>query len=613
MRKVLLTVMMVSSLLAFNACKKDGAQGPAGPAGSAGPAGPAGPAGAAGAVGPAGAKGADGTKIHKGTVDPAAADGAVGDYWFNATTKTLWGPKVAAGWAGTSVSLQGAAGTNGTNGADGSSFLAGAGAPTAATGKTGDFYFDTTSSTFYGPKLADGTWGATVLPLGSAFAAKTYTITRGFEGVTEVANSKVFGQDFVETWSKYEINTSYPVTANDMIRINQYTGWGDNREMIFETVPGSGIYDFVPQSSADFQLNGGTINVGAKFRYTHNKANPTAEFTLTNDDVIRLSDNAGASFGYLTYAKAEPTSVALGKTLVLARLKNVQVKPSTTEYFAQYTAQTKFNLNSLVPNYEKYRQDGKVWVKYKYYTANSATAATNNVLVNHAGANAGWIDLTTYANSYLPGTGYGTPGLTDVNPFIAGAANFMTSGNVLGNAGTAVTVGTSQVATAVTIAAPAANATVFSKGNVVINWNINSGISVAGTVKNVGPVTLTNNGGVLDPVTIAFGTTAGPLTAEFAPRGFALDYYSSANNSLTFTNAAGNALSTVVAATPYRQAGTDNIVFTDNRGGQPASYFTNTKLVQVQVLVLPGDVVSALKAKGVNVDNLDEVSKFVKL
>ena len=39
MRKVLLTVMMVSSLLAFNACKKDGAVGPAGPAGATGPAG----------------------------------------------------------------------------------------------------------------------------------------------------------------------------------------------------------------------------------------------------------------------------------------------------------------------------------------------------------------------------------------------------------------------------------------------------------------------------------------------------------------------------------------------------------------------------------------------
>lgn len=607
MRKVLLTVMMVSSLLAFNACKKDGAQGPAGPAGAQGPAGPAGPAGAAGAVGPAGAKGADGTKIHKGTVDPAAADGAVGDYWFNSTTKTLWGPKVAAGWAGTSVSLQGAAGTNGTDGKDGSSFLAGAGAPTAATGKTGDFYFDTTSSTFYGPKLADGTWGATVLPLGSAFAAKTYTITRGFEDVTEVANSKVFGQDFVETWSRYEIFSSYAVTANDMIRINQYAGWGDNREMIFETVPGSGIFDFVPQGSGDFQLNGGAINVGAKFRYTHNKANPTAEFTLTNDDVIRLSDNAGASFGYLTYAKADPSTVALGKNLTLARLKNVQVRPSTTEYYVQYTANTKFNLNSIVPNYEKYRNDGKVWAKFKYYSANSATPA--NALVNDTRVNNGWVDMSSWVNDYIAG-GTGVWANT-ANPFAAAVNPFMGSGVALGTAGQVVAVGLDQVATRV--AGAGATASVNTNGNLRINWTITSGINVAGTVKNVGPVSLTNAGGVLDPVTVAFSTAASPATAQFAPRGFALDYYSSGNNSLTFTNAAGNALSTVVAATPYRQAGTDNIVYTDNRGGQPASYFTNTKLVQVQILALPGDVVRELQAKGVNVDNVDEVSKFVKL
>ncbi len=617
MRKVLLTVMMVSSLLAFNACKKDGAQGPAGPAGAQGPAGPAGPAGAAGAVGPAGAKGADGTKILKGTVDPTAADGAVGDYYFNATSKTLWGPKVAAGWAGTSVSLVGATGaagangTNGTDGKDGSSFLAGAGAPTAATGKTGDFYFDTTSSTFYGPKLADGTWGSTVLPLGSAFAAKTYTITRGFEDVTEVANSRVYGFEFDQTYTKYEIFTSYAITANDMIRINQYPGWGTNREMIFETTPGSGVFDRVPTGSADFGTAAGQIFVGAKFRYSHNTTNPTAEFTLTADDVARLSVNNGASFGYLTYAKADPATVALGQNLVLARAKNVQVKNSTSNFYTTYTANTKFNINTLVPNYEKYRQDGKVWVKYKYYTQNSTTAASNNVLVNHSTPNAGWIDLTSYANSYLPGTGYDlNPG---INPFTLDAAanNFMGSGFALGVLGTAVTVGPSQVATVV--AGAGTTVTSFVKGNVRINWTIVSGTNAV-TTRDFGPTQLSNAASVADPVTAAANNPA-----LFVPRAFATDYYSAAISatapSLTFTNNAGAALQVGVGASPAYQtaAGANTVTFPDRKDGKEASYFTGTKLVQIQVLALPGEVVNALRAKGVNVDDLNEVSKFVKL
>lgn len=205
MRKVLLTVMMVSSLLAFNACKKDGAQGPAGPAG------PTGAAGAAGAVGAAGAKGADGTKILPTTGAPAATLGAAGDYAFDSATKMLYGPKTTTWPAGIALSgangATGATGAVGATGANGTKFLAGPGAPTAADGSTGDYWFNTTNSTFYGPKLADGTWGTNVMPLGSSFSAKTYTITRGFEGVTETA--KRFGQKATVKYGNFDIVTTY--------------------------------------------------------------------------------------------------------------------------------------------------------------------------------------------------------------------------------------------------------------------------------------------------------------------------------------------------------------------------------------------------------------------
>ncbi|MGF1922765.1 MAG: hypothetical protein ACQUHE_01200 [Bacteroidia bacterium] len=627
MRKVLLTVMMVSSLLAFNACKKDGTQGPAGPVGPAGPTGAAGAAGAVGPVGPAGATGAAGTKILPTTGAPAATVGVAGDYAFDATAKVLYGPKTATAWPA-GVSLQGAAGpagatgptgptgatgAAGANGTNGTQFLAGAGAPTAAIGATGDFYFNTTNSTFYGPKLADGTWGTNVMPLGQAYAAKTYTITRGFENVTEkttgtpAVSQRQFGQDFVNTYTNYNIFTSYAVTANDLIRINQYPagngvgGWAENREMIFQADPtgAPGIFNRVPQSAAD--LGTAPYQVGAKFRYTRNKNNPLAEFTLTQDDITRLTVQGGTAFGYLTYANALTSSVALGQNLVLAQNKNVQVVNSTTNFATQYNAVTTFNLNTLVPNFEKYRQDGKVFVKYKYYTTNTpGTAATNNVLVIHQGTDAaGWVDVTDYANSYVPGTG-GYNILT--NPFSMDAAgnNFMGSGAALGTLGAVVPVGTNQSATV--IAGPTATPTTFTNGLVRINWDITSGtgFGAAAVAQPVGPITLQNLSGTeLNPIAVAFN--APTAQTMFIPRAFETAYYS--GNLVTATNNAGAPITI-----------TGNVVNQVVRtGGQEASYFTNTKLVQVQVFVVPGDVVTTLRAKGVNVDSATELSKYVKL
>ena len=356
------------------------------------------------------------------------------------------------------------------------------------------------------------------MPLGSAYAAKTYVITRGFENVSEVANARQLGQELVETFTNPEIFTSYTVTANDMIRINQYKGnaanpnanWANNREMIFETTPNSGIFNLVPRGAWDFQGRpanvvvpaGQTsydIEVGRKFRYTGNIAQPTAEFTLTQDDVDRLSVDQGAAFSYLTYARATTASVAQGQTLVLYRNKNVQVKNVAANFATQYKARTRFNLVSLVgPSFEKYKQDGKVYVKYRYYSPRTATAG--NTPVVHATDNAGWIDITPWANSFVVGSYDLTAG---VNPFAAAAANFMTSGTYLGNAGTAVTVGPNQVATAVNVTTGAvADQTTFANGNVVINWDITSGSNygAAAVATQVGPTTLTNPTNGLNPV-----------------------------------------------------------------------------------------------------------------
>lgn len=59
--------------------------------------------------------------------------------------------------------------TPGPQGPAGRTILNGSSAPANNLGVTGDFYYNTTNSYFYGPKLSDSTWsGATFIQLGLA-------------------------------------------------------------------------------------------------------------------------------------------------------------------------------------------------------------------------------------------------------------------------------------------------------------------------------------------------------------------------------------------------------------------------------------------------------------
>jgi len=625
MRKVLLTLLTVSSLLAFNACKKDGATGPAGPAGPTGAAGPAGAVGPQGAAGVPGATGAAGSKILGLTVDPVAADGAVGDYAFNKTTKTLWGPKTAAtGWTGTSVALtgatgatgatglNGATGATGATGTNGTQFLAGNGAPTPITAPnavTGDFYFDKLTGVFYGPLQANGTWTNT-MPLGSAYAAKTYTLTRGFSDVVRTGAVR-YADTAVVTWGKFDFITTFTLNAEDQIRIANYPGWSENREMIFENVAGSGVYNRVPQNAG--QIGTAPFILNARFKYSENKANPNVTFNLTQADIDRLTDNAGAAFGAWAYAKlststsnsannytpADPneTISSATKTVNFASTKNVNVRPLTaaeagTRFSARYTANTSFNLNTLVPNIDKYKQDGKVFAKYKYF---DNIQAGNNP-INHTTLTAGWIDITNYINSYTTGTGGYSIGLT--NPFSGtlqgpgqsfSGNNFMSSGTYFGNGN--FSFGTDQNATLVTLPS-----SVALDGNVRFNWTIESGSNWAGatTATPFGPMTLTNPTNAQEDPTAPWWVT---INGTRVVRTFQTTYYSGAQltSNNTITGAGGNI----------------NLVRRAN--GMNETQLGGVNLVRLQIFVIPGDVVQTLKAKGVDVNNLEAIQQNVKL
>lgn len=577
MRKILLTVMMVSSLLAFNACTKDGEQGPAGLTG------PAGPAGAPGAVGAAGATGADGTKILTGDAAPAAGTGADGDYYFDKTAKTLYGPKAAGAWpAGTSLAgaagadgADGAAGADGATGpagpagADGASFMAGAVAPGANDGKVGDYYFNTATSTFIGPKQADGTWGANSIPLGSQYAGKTYYITPGISAVTEVANSRVYGDVMtpVYTDGAFDIFSSYAVTAGDMIRINQYPGWGDNREMIFETAPNNNEFTFVPQSAADLGQVANNTQVGARFRYSNNTTNPTATFTLTQNDIDRLSVDNGTAFDYLTYAKAKPSTVALGQNLELASSRHVVVSQSTTDYAVNYTGKLSLDFDALIPDFERYLQEGIVVVRAK--------DIAGGVLSNNGPS--GWTleqQFKDYVQGYIKGNVTLSNGQLTVERANTAAlplpANF------------ALNMGTGQTVTA-NVVLPS------TKRSIEYNVSIISGDAAAPTAQvYVGPETLTNPTVDANPV----------VNGVRVPRTFAVNYYSAET-----TNPYLTSNRTILPG--------DFIEVSTIGGGKPASFFAGAETVQIQVIVVPATQLGELQAKGISLNDFDALERFV--
>jgi hypothetical protein len=122
----------------LGSCSKGG-QGETGPQGKQGNQGVAGP---------------DGSTILNGTAVPATTLGTNGDFYINTATSIIYGPKTGADW-GTGKSILGAKGTAG------SKILSGTVTPAATVGAVGDYYLDKISYSLYGPKVSTG-WGTAI-------------------------------------------------------------------------------------------------------------------------------------------------------------------------------------------------------------------------------------------------------------------------------------------------------------------------------------------------------------------------------------------------------------------------------------------------------------------
>ena len=142
--------------------------------GCEGAAGPEGPQGQQGPEGPVGPAGEDGSQMYAGTDTPAADIGQEGDYYLNTTTGEYYGPKDSNGWGNPIIVLMGEDGQDGADGEDGSQIYSGSGAPDASLGAEGDYYLNKDSYELYGPKTSSG-WG---MPLNLKGADGNANVTR---------------------------------------------------------------------------------------------------------------------------------------------------------------------------------------------------------------------------------------------------------------------------------------------------------------------------------------------------------------------------------------------------------------------------------------------------
>ncbi|RZL29622.1 MAG: hypothetical protein EOP64_00020 [Sphingomonas sp.] len=107
-----------------------------------------------GQPGPPGPAGMAGNTVLTVSMAPTPVLGQNGDYAYNPTTQTIYGPKQDGIWSSVGTVLKGSKGDKGDDG--GRTILNGVGAPDFSVGSPNDFYLDTAATQIYGPKSSVG-------------------------------------------------------------------------------------------------------------------------------------------------------------------------------------------------------------------------------------------------------------------------------------------------------------------------------------------------------------------------------------------------------------------------------------------------------------------------
>jgi hypothetical protein len=93
-----------------------------------------------------GVQGPKGTEIHQGIGGPTNSIGVIGDYYIDTATKEFYGPKTASGWGSPDFIM------------GGNALTVGSGNPSNTFGSNGDVFINTTTNTVF--TKVGGVWGS---------------------------------------------------------------------------------------------------------------------------------------------------------------------------------------------------------------------------------------------------------------------------------------------------------------------------------------------------------------------------------------------------------------------------------------------------------------------
>lgn len=171
-----------------------------------------------GAVGPQGLDGIAGSKIHSGNSAPTINVGVIGDYYFDTSSSDFYGPKTATGW-GNPINLRGATGAKGATGATG---------PAGSNGKDGNKIIAATGV----PTMAVGSVGDFYIDLATSnlYGPKTtasWGTPLNLKGANGANGTKILNGTSVPTSSLGSVGDYYFQTTNaNLYGPRTASGWG---------------------------------------------------------------------------------------------------------------------------------------------------------------------------------------------------------------------------------------------------------------------------------------------------------------------------------------------------------------------------------------------------
>lgn len=232
--------------------------------------------------GSTGSPGTSGGVILSGAGAPSNSIGNNGDFYLDTNTWTLYGPKADGAWpAGVSLAGQsgntggtGGTGTSGGTAGNGGHILYGSGAPTNDIGVDGDFYFDTSTSTLYGPKQ-NGQWPTSGVTMTTSTVYNGNfnvpdTLSRGLYVMTgsggAVPLPSDFGVLFPYDCSRVTLTATTLGKPQGMLDISVYKVTGSGASATVAPVSGLSCKITNGQQSCSTQVPSGTVNHNDKLQ-----------------------------------------------------------------------------------------------------------------------------------------------------------------------------------------------------------------------------------------------------------------------------------------------------------------------------------------------------------